>query len=167
MKNKITICNTIAYVIFLLLVLLVVPFIVPRAIGIEPYGILSNSMEPLIPVGSVIYVKSCEAQDVEEGDVITFKLGAASANVATHRIVEKDSDAEQFVTKGDYNNEADANPVAFERLIGKHVMTIPYLGYIYMWIMSTAGIAICGFAFFIAALLWFYVGVWKKQLKNK
>lgn len=166
MKSKITVCNTISYVIFILLVLLVVPFVVPRAIGIEPYGILSDSMEPFIPVGSVVYVKTCESADVEEGDVITFKLGAASANVATHRVVEIDNEKKQFITKGDHNEENDTNPVVFDRLIGKVMITVPYLGDIYSWLISTMGVAICAFAFFIAAILWFFVAKWRKQLKT-
>ena len=167
MKKNITACNIIAYLIVILLVLLVVPFVVPRLFGIEPYGILSDSMVPSMPVGSVVYVKECEPADVEAGDAITFKLGSAAKNVATHRIVEKDEETKEFITKGDHNDEKDANPVAYERLIGKVVMTVPYLGYIYLWVMSTTGVAVCAFAFFVAGILWFYVAKWKKQLKKR
>ena len=43
-----------------------------RLVGLRTFAVLSGSMEPAYPVGSLIYVRSAEPSALECGDVITF-----------------------------------------------------------------------------------------------
>lgn len=165
MMMKIRICNIAAYMILILLILAISPFVLPKVFSIEPYGILSNSMEPLYPVGSIVYVKKCLPEDINVDDVITFKQGVASESVATHRVIEKRKSDSVFITKGDNNEEIDAMPIAYERVIGKVMLCIPFLGHFYLWLVSTLGVAVCTFAACVVVILWGLVYNYKKRFK--
>lgn len=94
-------------------------------------------MEPAFHVGSLIYVRSVDPEDIEVGDAITFKM--SEDMVATHRVIKIDEENQCFYTKGDANNTPDASPVPFTDLKGKAVFTIPELGFFSNWIMSPPG----------------------------
>ena len=115
-------------VILVVLLLLCIPFSIPKLMGYHTYHVVTESMEPTFPVDSIIYVEDADASDIEEGDVITFSLGTATEEVLTHRVTQIDTENDVFRTKGDANDVEDNEPVAFSRLIGKPVMSIPILG---------------------------------------
>ena len=50
--------------------------------------------------------------------------------VVTHRVIDKDNDTESFHTKGDANETEDGGSVAYDKVVGKVVLNVPYLGYI-------------------------------------
>ena len=60
-----------------------------RIVGFTPYAVLSGSMEPAFHVGSLIYVKSVDPEDIKVGDAITFRLSGEDT-AATHRVIEID-----------------------------------------------------------------------------
>lgn len=110
--------------------------------GFQVYTVLSGSMEPAYPVGSLIYVKETDVTQLSEGDVITFKL--TEKTTATHRITEVISEggnqAElRFRTKGDANEEEDKNLVDSGDVIGEPVFTVPYLGYLATYMQTPPG----------------------------
>lgn len=127
LKISIKILNTIIITITVLLAILILG---SKLLGYQMFTVLSGSMEPEYPVGSLIIVKDIEPSELEVGDVITFKLG--SSTTATHRIIEILHDDNQnsleFRTKGDANDIEDSDPVEESRIIGKPVLTIPEAG---------------------------------------
>lgn len=147
--------NRIATILLTLLVLLLSPFVLPKLIGYEPYGILSDSMEPQIPVGSIVYVKEKEPENIEIGEIITFSTSVKNDAVATHRVIEKNQKQQCFFTKGDHNDGLDAAAVPYETVLGVVVCTIPTLGYVYQMLASGIGMFLCGFCFIIACLLFY------------
>lgn len=155
--------NRLAYILLVLLLLSISPFVIPKIVGYTPYGILTNSMEPEYPVGSLIYVSSYNLQDIKTGDVITFRLDVKSGNIATHRVVANVQDKHQFITKGDRNEEIDSTPVSYDRVVGKVVFSVPYLGIFYAWLVSTTGIAIASFMLALVVVLWIIVYVRKRK----
>lgn len=54
------------------LVLVCLPLTVPRLFGYHIYTVISGSMEPAIPTGSLVYIQEMEPEDVEADDVIAF-----------------------------------------------------------------------------------------------
>ena len=56
-----------------------------RLFDIQVFSVISGSMEPDYPVGSLIYVKECDPSEVEVGEVITFVL--SNKTPATHRVI--------------------------------------------------------------------------------
>lgn len=111
-----------------------------RLIGLKGYTVLSGSMEPTYHTGSVIYVKSADADALEVGQPITFYLSGKT--VATHRIIEvvEDNGSVRYRTKGDANDVADGSLVDPEDIIGTPVFSIPYLGYALSYIQSPPGL---------------------------
>lgn len=148
-------------VIVAVVVLLAVAFVGVRVVGLQPFTVLSGSMEPTYHTGSLIYVKSVEPQDVRVGDPITFVLNEDLV-VATHRVIEIDAENERFYTKGDANESADGSPVHFNNLIGVPVFTIPLLGYVANFVTNPPGmyIALAGVA--VLLLLTFVPDLIKK-----
>ena len=123
-----------------------------RLFGIQVFTVISGSMEPEYPVGTLIYVKEVDAFELESGDVITFMLNEDT--VATHRIVEvvpdeTDPSVIRFRTKGDANAAEDGKLVHYKNVIGTPIFQIPYLGYVANYVQSPPGmyVAIAGAAF--------------------
>lgn len=114
----------------LLVIVLVIAAVlyIPRLMGLKTYKVLSGSMEPKYHVGSVVYVEKSSIDDIEVGDVITFYIN--DNTVVTHRVIDKDNDTESFHTKGDANETEDGGSVAYDKVVGKVVLNVPYLGYI-------------------------------------
>ena len=134
--------NWISGVLVGIVVLLAIALVGVRLIGLEPYVVLSGSMEPTYHVGSLIYVKDVDPYELESGDVITFMLDEDT--VATHRIVEvvpdeTDSTVVRFKTKGDANEAEDGSLVHYKNVIGSPVFTIPQLGYVANYIQNPPG----------------------------
>ncbi len=108
----------------------------PRAFGWEPYTVVSGSMEPAIPVGSMAYVTRTDPDLILDGEVIAFfdDLG----NTVVHRAVRNRIVEGEIVTKGDANDAPDMKPVPWDRVIGRVGTTVPMLG---TWAAATSGTA--------------------------
>jgi len=119
--------------------LLAIALVGIRLIGIEPFVVLSGSMEPEYPVGSMVYVREAEAAELEVGDVVTFNIGNGVRG--THRIIEviEENGKRSFLTKGDANEYADNNPIFPGDIVGKVIFSLPYLGYLAAFIQQPAG----------------------------
>lgn len=127
--------------------------ILPHIFGYKTYAVLSGSMEPNLRVGSMAYVCPSSPDKLYLGDIITYRIGGDdSYKVVTHRLVKVYKDEEQFITKGDANHVEDG-PVAFGQLIGRMCFSIPYLGYIIIYMRTGVGIKLVGVLLGIIALL--------------
>lgn len=102
-------------------------FVGVRIAGLQMFSVETGSMYPEYPKDALVFVKKVEPQSVKVNDVITFVLNSDGA-LATHRVVEVDSENGQFYTKGDANNSRDPRPVLYENTVGKVVFGIPKLG---------------------------------------
>lgn len=140
MRNTIgKVCNAAATALVALVVLLVLLLFGGRLFGVEVFVVQSGSMEPSYHVGSVVYVKDTDPGMLKAGDVITYRL---TENMrGTHRIIEivEEDGSRAFRTKGDANDGADAGLVYPEDIVGKVIMTIPYLGYLINYIQQPPG----------------------------
>jgi len=133
-----------------LIILACLPVAVPKLLGIQTYNVISGSMEPSISVGSIVYVKNAEFDELAEGDVIAFESGAS---VVTHRITSIDSQSKLITTKGDANDTEDFVPVAYVNVIGRVVAHVPFLGYIASWLSEITGKVIAVMLLIIGLLL--------------
>lgn len=101
----------------------------PLILGYHPVVVLSGSMEPAFPVGSIIYYKETPCDKIQAGQIITFHAGDGGSLV-THRVVENRQLSGEFITKGDANNTEDPNPVAYQDVAGRAAeRAIPFAGY--------------------------------------
>ena len=118
-------CNIIGTLILAAVILTSVPLAVPRLLGYEIYNVTSGSMEPALPVGSVIYVQRVAPETVKEGEIIAYYV---DGTVITHRVVENRFVEGEFVTKGDANDMEDFSNTHYSDLVGIVKYHIPMLG---------------------------------------
>jgi signal peptidase len=118
--------------------------VIPTLLGFQRYVIVSGSMEPTIPVGSVVYDEVVPVEDLEVGDIITF-IPPPEFDIddpVTHRVVQITKVAEDaeghagerlFRTKGDANEDIDPWRMVLDGPDqGRVAHHLPYLGYFYM-----------------------------------
>ena len=161
--------NIVSGILVGLAVFLAILLVGVRLVGFQVFSVLSGSMEPSYHVGSLIYVKKIDPQELKSGDVITFMLDEDT--VATHRIVElvpdeKDPTVYRFRTKGDANETVDGKLVHYKNVIGKPVFTIPYLGYVANYIQHPPGTYIAISVGAILLLLVFLPDMFSKEEKK-
>ena len=134
-----TVCSVFGLALLLLVILICLPLTVPRMFGYELYAIVSGSMEPAIPVGSVVYAKEISPGEIAAGDVIVFYGGHDSTTVITHRTVENHLEEQELLTKGDANEGNDMLPIAYHNVIGKVALSIPLLGFLLPLVTDFSG----------------------------
>lgn len=105
-------------------------FIAPR-FGWHLDIVYGGSMEPAIKLGSLAVIQPIDPQTVKVGDIITYRSGAESTTVTSHRVIQvvQGEDSLTFRTKGDANEDPDAYAVPAENVAGKVWMSVPYAGY--------------------------------------
>ncbi|WP_302935969.1 signal peptidase I [uncultured Senegalimassilia sp.] len=141
MKHVLRVVNALAAVVIVvaLVVLLRATFTPAGEVPtIGGYGILrtlTGSMEPAIPVHSlVVVVQQTDPAELQVGDTITFEAteGALDGALNTHRIVQIDEGpaGPVFHTKGDANAVEDAQTVSADHVIGRVVFVSSGLGVI-------------------------------------
>ena len=134
------------------------------------FSVLSGSMEPTYHVGSLIYVKDVDYQELQPGDVITFMMDEDT--VATHRIVEVVPDENEpetlrYRTKGDANEAEDGKLVHYKNVIGSPVFTIPKLGYFADYIQKPPGTYVAISVGAVLLLLVFLPDLFSSDEKDK
>ena len=150
----IVLCHVLGALILLTVFMTAGALSVPRLFGREAYHVLSGSMEPAIPVGSVIYVRAAKPEEICPGDVISFYQDGM---VVAHRVIENRLLVGEFVTKGDANPREDPQTVPYASFIGLVTAHIPYIGSLLYLLAGTAGkvymliFAACGLLFHLLA----------------
>ena len=129
-------CSLIGTLMLLVVIAAALRLTVPNFMGYDVYNVVSGSMEPTIPIGSIIYVKDTDPADIKSGDIIAFQSGDS---VIMHRVKENKVVEGTFVTKGDANEAEDMNNVPYDDLIGIVVRHIPILGQLLILFGSTFG----------------------------
>ena len=147
-------CNLIGILIILTVIGFCLSLVIPQRMGYQTYNIMSGSMEPEIPVGSMIYVETVEPAQIKVGDVIVFRQ---EESVVAHRVVENRVVSGEFVTKGDANEAEDFSTVPYRALLGRVKHHIVNLGDFMMLYTSSVGkvyvlaFALCGVLFQVLA----------------
>ena len=110
----------------------------PSVFGYSFYYVLTESMEPEINSGEMIIGKETAPEDLQVGDVITYKgeTGDLYGKIITHEIVEiKDG---IVTTKGVANDLPDP-PINSSQILSKYVATVPLAGKLFSAINSKYG----------------------------
>ena len=109
--------------------------VVPAVTGSTPYTIISSSMEPGYPPGTLVIVRPVDTEDVRIGSVVTYQLESGKAQVVTHRVTEimqptQPGEEPRFVTKGDANALRDEEAVAPVQVRGEVWYSVPWIGWV-------------------------------------
>lgn len=111
-----------------------------------PFAVLSGSMEPELPVGSMVFVRQVELADIAVGDNATFYRSDGA--VVTHQVYEIDPAAQMIGTQGIANKNADgsimhdAEQTPFSRVIGTVSSCVPYLGFVNVYCTTMPGLLV-------------------------
>ena len=143
-----------------LLVLAVLLFWMPRLFQITPYTVLSGSMEPVIRTGSLCYIdRTAVFDEVKDGDIIAF--ARMDGSCVLHRAIR--TEAGKLRTKGDANGAEDLAAVSRGNFLGKEVCSIPYLGYVTVFLQKKEGKA----AAVMAAAVFFMAGLFGQVCRKE
>ena len=129
-------CSVLGTIFLAIVIAAFLPVTVPKLFGYQVYEVISGSMEPEIPVGSAVYVKATEPEQISEGEIIAFWR---RDSVITHRVVENHQTEGEFITKGDANIQEDMTPVPYGDLLGSVKLHIPVLGSIMAMLVGGTG----------------------------
>ncbi len=128
--------------------------------GFSAQIVLTSSMQPAIPAGSVVITRSLPTNQYVVGDVISYSLKDGNGTEITHRITQLSygSDGtEVFTTKGDANSNGDLGKVEPDQVKGRVIEVIPLLGYIFSLEHTPGGfLLVCGITFLFLVLVEFY-----------
>jgi len=111
--------------------LLLVMVVVPRLGGATPYTILTGSMQPTMPPGTLVVVRPTPFDDIDAGEVVTYQLRSGQRAVVTHRVIGRTVDAQgrpALITQGDANDTPDRQVVIQKQVRGTPWYTVPQLG---------------------------------------
>ena len=130
------------------------------------YIVLSDSMQPAIHSGDLVFVGSLNhlfVDDIKPGAIVTYRHNEA---LVTHRVISASGDT--LVTKGDAMEDPD--PWAVSRLSdveGGYIARIPYAGSLNVFIRTKTGwfITIILPAMFLLTLI--IKEIIKETLKNE
>lgn len=133
---------SISVVVLLMLVALgVAVIVVPAVTGSTPLTVLTSSMEPGLPPGTLLVVSPVEPEDVRIGDVITYQLESGKATVVTHRVIQVNKTAGgeySFILQGDNNSQPDPDPIREVQVQGRLWYSVPYIGWVNTWVNGEA-----------------------------
>ena len=122
-----------AAVLLLVAALAALVIVVPAVAGGSALTVLTSSMAPAYPPGTLIVVKPTPVDDIRVGDVLTYQIESGKPAVISHRVttrsISTDGDT-TFITKGDNNAVADPEPVQAVQAKGTLGYAIPMIGWV-------------------------------------
>lgn len=103
----------------------------PHLLDYRPVTMLTGSMAPAIPAGSVVLSTFVPPEAVRVGDVVTLQAPTGEREVVTHRVtdVERSRDAVHVRTQGDGNPQADPWTAELQGEVLRASATLPWVGY--------------------------------------
>lgn len=106
---------------------------VPALTGGIPLSILTGSMTPTLPPGTLVVVRPTPVEDIQPGDVLTFQLDSGEPALVTHRVIARQAESTtgeiRFITQGDANDAPDPRAVLPVQVRGTVWYAVPYLGW--------------------------------------
>ncbi|QYM75623.1 signal peptidase I [Leucobacter luti] len=148
--------------------------------GVSALNVISGSMAPGIPTGSMVFAKNVPAPEIRRGDVVTVERRSSGNDIdglVTHRVVEvllpeerSDEAADEnrpqdtlgengrwLVLKGDANALPDSDPYVVEEA-SRYLLHVPFLGNVSLFLQTPFGLsillvcaALLAFMFFLPA----------------
>lgn len=125
--------------------------------GVKPLVVISGSMEPTVPVGSVAFTRAQPADEVAVGDIVTVER-PRNLGLITHRVVSVepgDDGTTQLVLRGDANTVDDPEPYTVTSA-GRYLGHVPGLGSLALVLQTRGGLVLAGgVALFLLAVFLF------------
>lgn len=123
---------------------------IPRLFGINEFNVMTGSMSPTYPVGTLVFVQPKDPSTIRPGEVVTVIMNE-NLDMITHRVVANNYDEKTITTKGDANNSEDG-PSLYENVVGVVCFAVPNVGGIVDYLTNDSQGRIVGIAFAIGIL---------------
>ncbi|BDF33498.1 hypothetical protein CE91St62_15630 [Lachnospiraceae bacterium] len=109
--------------------------------GFQTYVILTDSMEPTIPVGSLVIDRCLDDEDeIKENTIISFNVDRLGDDVIfTHYFKKKEVDEsgkERYYTQAENADRYDDYKTYREDILGTYMFHIPYAGKVVQFLQS-------------------------------
>lgn len=157
----------------------VVLFLIGAIIGLLSIGplsgkyqfapVLSGSMDPFMPPGSLIVATAEDLQSVTAGHVLTFR-DPIQGSVVTHRVIEviDRSPRTMIRTKGDANQAPDPWTAALrEGPVWRTRAVIPHLGRVVLLVKHPATNLVATRILPVLIGIWWLASIWRTPPTNK
>jgi signal peptidase I len=119
--------------------------------GYRIYVVHTGSMTPALRPGDAVLDRPAP-HAVHSGEIITFAVHSGPDNVVTHRVASVSAGIVK--TKGDANRSIDPWGVRMSQVVGSSQATLPYVGYVVVYLKQPRGIASIGTLITGFLLLW-------------
>ena len=81
--------RAVGIILLIVIIAICVPLIVPKTMGYQLYTVVSGSMEPAVPTGSLVYIKYVEPGDIERAILSLFTVRMPRIHHHTSRGIEQ------------------------------------------------------------------------------
>ena len=117
----------------------------PSVFGYQVFRVSSGSMEPELMIGDVILIKEAEPQDIQKGDIVTYKgeEGDLDDKFITHKMIEDPQLVDGryvFHTQGIYDGAVPDPDWYEDQLLGEFVCKIPFIDSVYSFFLKPYGL---------------------------
>ena len=153
-------------------VVLLAAVVVPRVAGATPYTVLTGSMEPGIPPGTLVVSRPMPADEIGISSVVTYQLESGKPIFVTHRVVSQgvgNDGTPVFQTQGDANDVPDDEWIRPVQVRGELWYVVPYLGYLSDLISPherQLGVYVVAGLLILYALREFVSALWDRRLRG-
>ena len=154
--------RTVDLLLIALIGAVLVAVVLARGLPLLPGGtsfvVAGGSMEPAIPMGSVVLAAPVAPDALRAGDVVSLQIGPERA-VFTHRVIRLATlpDGLYIETKGDANPAVDPALVSTADVIGRVDLAIPYAGYGVALLSTIQGVLfVCSLAALLLVAAWLF-----------
>lgn len=134
------------YIVFQLFI----PDMTIRVFGFKPYVVITESMEPVIKVNDMVFVRKFDEEEAEVGDIITFEADIdynGTKEVVTHYIYSiAEQDGTYYIQTNRYYEEGrdpvpDTWLLTQDDVLGTYWFQVNKLGFLTEFLKSPFGIA--------------------------
>jgi len=144
-KNKKMAKKAVKYIVLVTLIILFIINLIlsfeenTHIFGIYMFNIVSESMEPTFYKDDLVIVKRCKMQELQKGDIITFKQ---DDRTISHRMIAitQENGEFKFITKGDNNDILDKETVEMKDVYGKVLFSVKKIGKFIHYIQNARGL---------------------------
>lgn len=154
----------IVHFVLLCTIICVVALVVPPFYGVETVIIDDNSKVTNLELGSVTYAIPANinevslgtpllVEDTVEGETKVYKYNLATVDLANGMGTVIDPDSV----------ETENINVSIKNMVPKVVITVPYLGYLWVATQSIEGLIVLGLAILFLVILYVIAELWKKE----
>ena len=108
--------------------------------GIRTCAVVTDSMEPTIPVGSLVLVRDISADQIFEGDILSYVKPDGMTYIHRVHSLEFDQNVNEYIITMTGDNQdryaGSIDTIRSGMVQGLYIMHIPFLGDLMLWVQN-------------------------------